>query len=87
MQPSTVDAMYNLIAQIKNTLPFERIDASFCSDSCTGCSLKLLEFIGIEVDNWEYKLKQGITPNFKDLNKLAKMAKKIHVVLIKNQLI
>ncbi len=87
MKPNTVDAMHELIVQIKTELPFKGVDTSFCSDTCTGCSIKLLEFIAIEIDDWEYKLNQGTVPSFKDLNKLAKMAKKIRAVLIKNKLI
>ncbi len=87
MKPDTTTAMRNLITQIKDTLPFGGIDDDFCSDTCSGCSLKLVDFIALEIDEWEYKLDQGEVPNFNDINKLAKMAKKIQAVLIKNNLI
>ncbi|MBT3195091.1 MAG: hypothetical protein HOE35_00215 [Candidatus Ruthia sp.] len=87
MKPDTTTAMYELIAQIKDTLPFDDVGADFCSDTCSGCSLKLIDFIALEVDEWEYRLKQHKVPNFNDINKLANMAKKIHTVLIKNNLI
>mgnify|MGYP001585427666 FL=1 len=87
MKPNTREAMYQLITQIKDTLPFDGIDTDFCSDSCSGCSLKLVDFIAVEIDEWEHRLNQGEVPNFKDINKLAKMAKKIQAVLIKNNLI
>ncbi len=87
MKPNTREAMSQLIAQIKDTLPFDGIDTDFCSDSCSGCSLKLVDFIAVEIDEWEYRLDQGETPNFKDISKLAKMATKIQAVLVKNNLI
>ena len=87
MKPNTVDAMHHLIKQIKDTLPFSGVDASFCSDTCRGCSVKLIDFIAIEVEDWEHRLDQGDTPSFKDIDKLAKMTKKIHAVLLKNNLI
>lgn len=86
-KPDVTTAMRNLIAQIKTTLPFDGVDTDFCSDTCRGCSVKLLDFLAIEIDDWEYRLGQGETPSFKDIDKLAKTAKKIHAVLCKNQLI
>ena len=79
--------MRELIAQIKRSLPFDDIDSSFCSDTCRGCSVKLIDFLAMEMSDWEYKLDQGKAPNFKDIIKLAKTAKKIHAVLLKNNLI
>ena len=86
-KPELTTAMRNLIAQIRDTLPFDGVDSDFCSDTCRGCSVKLLDFLLVEVDDWEYRLDQGETPSFKDIDKLAKTAKKIHKVLVKNQLI
>ncbi len=87
MKPNTTDAMRELIAQIKNTLPFDSVDPDFCSDACSGCSLKLIDFLSIEIDDWEHRLDQKEVPNLSDIKKLGKMAKKIHTVLIKNNLI
>ena len=87
MKPNTVDAMHDLIKEIKNSLPFNKIKADFCSDTCAGCSIKLIDFLADEIEHWQHQLNQGAVPNFKDLNKLAKMAKKIHAVLLKNHLI
>lgn len=87
MKPNTTTAMYELIAQIKDTLPFDAVEADFCSDSCSGCSLKLIDFLALEIDEWEYQLGQDKVPNFNDINKLTNMAKKIRAVLMKNNLI
>ncbi|MBT3277473.1 hypothetical protein [Candidatus Thioglobus sp.] len=87
MKPNTVDAMHGLIQEIQNTLPFDQIKADFCSDTCSGCSIKLIDFLSTETEHWQYRLNQGDIPNFNDLNKLAKMAKKIQAVLLKNGLV
>ena len=87
MKPDTVLAMQNLIKQIRSAIPFDlgKIDA--CPDSCRGCSVKLIDFLEVEIEDWEYRLVNDETPNFKDLDKLAKTAKKIYRVLISNGLI
>ncbi len=87
MKPNTVDAMHDLIKEIQKTLPMDKIKADFCSDTCSGCSLKLITFLSAEIEHWHFQLNQGIIPNFSDLNQLAKMAKKIQAVLLKNRLI
>ena len=87
MKPNTTNAMYDLISQIKDMLSFEAIKSNVCSQSCSGCSLKLVEFLTTEIEQWEYQLAQGGVPNFNDINKLAKSAKKIKAILKKNNLI
>ncbi len=44
MKPDTRTAMRNLIGQIRTAIPFDLPEAQMCSDSCDGCSIKLLEF-------------------------------------------
>ena len=87
MKPDTLLAMQNLIKQIKSAIPFDlgKIDA--CPDNCRGCSVKLIDFLEVEIVDWEYRLENNEAPNFEDLDKLAKTAKKIHRVLISNGLI
>ena len=87
MKPNTTDAMRELITQIKKRALLSSIGTDVCSDLCSGCSLKLVEFLSSEIEQWEYKLAQGSVPSFGDINKLAKNAKKIKVVLKKNNLI
>ena len=87
MKPNTVDAMYGLIKEIQSSLPLDKIKANFCSDTCAGCSIKLIDFLADEIEHWQYRLNQGAVPNFNELDKLAKTAKKIHTVLLKNHLI
>jgi len=89
MKPNTTQAMYQLIEQIKTALPFDLPAEEFCNQrsDCKGCSLKLLEYLSMELDNWEYRLENEETPNFRDLSKLAKSAGNIYKVLKKNGLI
>lgn len=86
-KPDTIEAMRNLIDEVRTALPLDVSPLDVCADECRGCSIKLIEFISMELENWEYRLEQGDTPNFGDLNKLARSSKKIYGVLQKNGLI
>lgn len=83
MKPNTTQAMHDLINQIKTALSLEQIDSNACSGQCKICPEKLVEYISMELENWEYRLENGETPNFKDLSKLAKSAQKIYNALDK----
>lgn len=87
MKPDTRTAMYDLIREVRSTFPFNATDASLCFDDCNGCSKKLLEFVAIELDSWEAKLKENTSPTFGDLDKLARTCKKVHCILQRNDLL
>ena len=87
MKPDTSTAMHNLIRQIRENIPFDLPEAYTCMDNCNGCSMKLLEFLDMELLAWESRLKEGERPDFGDLSRIARMARKIHRVLVKNGLI
>ncbi len=87
MKPNTRDAMFQLIGQIREALPFDSPAARVCEGPCDGCSMKLLEYMDQELENWEHRLAEGESPDFGDLAKLAKSAGKIHSVLSRNGLI
>ena len=78
MKPDTVLAMQNLIKQIRSAIPFDLGKTDTCPDSCRGCSVKLIDFLEVEIKDWEYRLVNDETPNFKDFDELAKTAKKIY---------
>ena len=86
-RPSTTVAMAELISQIRGTIPLDLPEAQVCSDSCNACSLKLLEYLSSELDDWEARLAAGETPGLAELSQLARSARKIHRVLQKNGLI
>ncbi len=87
MKPSTSEAMRQLITQIRLNIPFDSNLRDVCSDECRGCSMKLIEYLETELDNWEYRLDQHEIPNFGDLSKLENSGKKIYRALQKNGLI
>ena len=87
MKPDTSTAMQNLINEVRATMPFDAGEAQLCADSCNGCSLKLLEFLDMELQDWEQKLQDGVVPSFGDIHKMGKTCKKIYMVLKKNGLI
>ncbi|WP_457665858.1 hypothetical protein [Thiolapillus sp.] len=86
-RPDTTAAMAELIGQIRSAIPLDLPEAQVCSDSCNACSLKLLEYLSAELENWESRLAAGEKPGLADLSQLARSARKIHRVLQKNGLI
>ena len=87
MKPDTQTAMRELIQQVRSSIPFDTPAADLCSDTCAGCSRKLLDYLEMELENWESRLDQGEIPNFGDINKIARSSKKIYNALKKNGLI
>ena len=85
MKPSTTVAMHQLIEQIRSAMPLTADSDDLCRDSenCHLCALKLIEFLNMELDDWERRLADQEIPNFGDLNKLAKTAQKIQNALKK----
>lgn len=86
-KPNTTEAMRNLISEVKTAIPLDVLPLDVCNDDCRGCSIKLVEYISMELENWEYRLDEGDIPDFGDLNKLARSSKKIYAVLSRNGLI
>ena len=86
-KPSTSEAMRSLIREARSVLPLDLSPEQVCADECRGCSIKLIEFIAMEMDTWEYRLAAGAKPSFGDLDKLARSCIKIHRALQKNGLV
>jgi hypothetical protein len=68
-------------------LPLDLSPPEVCTDECRGCSIKLLEYIAMELESWECRLDDGDIPNFGDLKKLARSSNKIYLALLKNGLV
>ena len=83
MKPSTTQAMSELIKQIKAALPLDQSEGLVCTGQCQICPEKLVEYISMELENWEYRINTGEIPSFKDLSKLARSGKKIYAALDK----
>ena len=79
--------MRNLIAEIRDRLPFDAPEAQICSDPCRGCSIKLLDYLQSELEAWEQRLDAGEKPGLADLSNLEKKGRKIYRTLRENQLV
>jgi hypothetical protein len=86
-RPRTTQAMRNLILEVRTALPLDVSPDEICTDECRGCSIKLIDYIAMEMDYWEYRLDDGVIPTFGDLDKLARSCKKIYRALLKNGLV
>lgn len=87
MKPDTRQAMLSMINEARASIPFGLSEAELCSGICHGCSKKLLNFLEMELNSWEYRLNQGESPTFGDLQRLAKISRKIFNALAKSGLI
>jgi hypothetical protein len=76
-KPNTSDAMRYLIQEVRKALPLDLSPPEVCTDECRGCSIKLLEYIAMELESWECRL----------LKKLARSSNKIYLALLKNGLV
>ena len=86
-RPRTTEVMHNLIREARSALPLDLSPELVCADECRGCSIKLVEYIAMEMDTWEYRLEAGAIPTFGDLEKLTRSCRKIHRALQKNGLV
>ena len=88
MKPKTEVVMADIIHKIKDTFPFSLSEDELCGDTCThGCAKNLLDYLYMEITDWEERLENGEIPNFKDIQKITKTSKKIYRVLEKNNLV
>jgi len=76
--------MQQLIQQVREALPFDTPQGYVCADECKGCSLKLLEFLDLELMNWEDRLQQGEVPTLWDVQRMAKISRRVYKVLDRN---
>ncbi|HIP52617.1 MAG TPA: hypothetical protein EYH03_01220 [Chromatiales bacterium] len=83
-KPDTRTVMRKLIKEVRSIFPFDAPEAEICSD---GCSLKLLEFVAQQLDEWELRLDAGELPNFGDLHRFGRLCQKTFDVLQRNGLV
>ncbi|MCP4879270.1 MAG: hypothetical protein GY905_01905 [Gammaproteobacteria bacterium] len=86
MKPNTRQAMLQLIADIKQVLPFEAPEAQLCSGLCVGCPKKVMAFMEHEVSACEQALTNGQMPSLGEVQQLANTAQKVRKIMLKNQL-
>ena len=87
MKPDTSTAMRQLIVGVRKRIPFAQTGITECPDSCQGCSVKLLEFLYLELDRWEGRLNAGDRPGLADISRLAATSRKIYRTLQRNGLV
>lgn len=78
--------MQQLISQIRVEIPLDIPEATLCRGPCIGCSKKLMEFLDQELESQQQDLDQGEVPTLGQIHKLARLAEKVHKVLVKNGL-
>ncbi|WP_325290743.1 hypothetical protein [Thiocapsa sp.] len=79
--------MRQVIDQVRAAIPFDAAPARVCSGDCSGCAQKLLDYLDGELATWEQRLAEGDRPSLADLSHLAKTARKIHRVLVRNSIL
>lgn len=86
-KPDRTQAMLQLIKTVREKFPFNESEANMCTGQCNSCSMKLLDYLDIQLEDWEYRLKKGEIPTFGDIQQIAKTSKKIYHALDKHNLV
>lgn len=87
MKPNTAAAMQTLITQIQTALPFDKSEHEICAGKCIGCPKKMLEYLGCELEHYQYQLNNDEKPTLGEISDLARIAKKVHRNMAKNSLV
>ncbi len=87
MKPDTTNAMNLLIRQVRENIPFDMPVADLCTGGCRGCPKKLIEFLDMQLEDWEQRLDDGEKPSLGDLHKLSRVSKKVYKSLERNNLV
>ena len=75
--------MENLIREARKNIPFNLSFDGNCEGRCGECPEKLIEFLDIDLSDWECRLKRGETPSLGDVHTLARSCKEIYAILQK----
>ena len=88
MKPKTTVVMSSIIEQVRSVFPFQMTEEELCADTGThGCPKKLLEYLDMEITEWEQRLENGEIPNFGDIRKLSRSSEKIYRALVRNNIL
>lgn len=83
MKPDVKTAMEDLIKEARDKIPFNLSFDGNCEGRCDECPEKLLEFLDINLSDWESRLKRGETPKLGDIHTLVRSCKEIYALLQK----
>lgn len=81
MKPTTREAMAGLIKEAREKIPFHMSFAGDCNGRCDECAYKRLEFLDIDLSDWDYRLKRGDVPNLGDVHALARSCKEVYAIV------
>jgi hypothetical protein len=87
MKPDTATAMRQMIEQVRDAIPFDRPEAQVCTGLCTGCSVKLLDYLDRQLSEWETRIAAGERPSLADLSRLGGASRKVYRALAANGLV
>ncbi len=87
MKPDIKTAMANLIKEARAKIPFNLSFSGNCEGRCEECSEKLLEYLDIDLLDWEARLKRGDTPTLTELGRLGRACTEVHAIMQKKGLI
>ncbi|MCR4336759.1 MAG: hypothetical protein NUV91_03010 [Candidatus Omnitrophica bacterium] len=87
MKPDTKTAMESLIKEAREKIPFNLSFDGHCEGRCDECPEKLLEFLDIDLSDWESRLKRGDLPSIGDVHSLGRQCKEIYVILQERELL
>lgn len=87
VKPNTRTAMWLLIDQVREAIPFAAPEAQVCVGTCEGCSMKLMTFLEGELEDWTRRLEAGERPSLGDLSRLARTSRKVYAILERNGLV
>lgn len=87
MKPRANIAMANLIKEARERIPFNLPLTGFCEGRCDECPEKLLEFLDMELEDWDSRLKRGVVPDLGEVSALAKSCREVYSLLEKKGLV
>ena len=83
MKPDVKTAMANLIREAREKIPFHLSFDGNCEGRCDGCPYKLMEFLDMDLSDWELRLKRGDIPTIGDLHTLGRSCQELYNILKK----
>jgi hypothetical protein len=86
-KPPAAEAMAQLVAQVRIAMPFDTPANELCAGPCRGCPKKLLEYLDMELCDWQQRLQAKEQPSLGDVQCLAKLSRKIYSALQVNGLV
>jgi len=87
MKPTTTTAIKVLIEQAREKIPFGLSFDGNCEGRCDECPEKFMEFLDVNLNDWELRLGKGYIPDLGDVETLARDCKMVYRILQKRELI